>query len=51
MDLSPYPKVSSWFQKMKEELKNYQGTDGEGAKMLGNLIKNALNIDWNHSYN
>ena len=42
-DLSKYPHVNAWFEKVKGEIPNYEGTCGEGAVGFGKLFNRALN--------
>ena len=38
-DLTPYPDVLAWFDKVKKEIPNYEKSCGEGAGMFGGYFK------------
>ena len=42
LDLTKYPHVNAWLQKLKEELTYAEAANGEGAKMLGGMYQTKL---------
>jgi glutathione S-transferase len=39
VDLSPFPEIRGWFEKMKKEVgKKYDELDGKGAEMYGQIF-------------
>ena len=39
VDLSAYPELNAWAEKVKGELKNYEKANGEDAKAFGDYYK------------
>ena len=40
VELSKYPELMQWVEKMKKELRNYEKSCGDGANQLGEFIHN-----------
>ena len=38
-DLTSYPNVEAWFEKVKGEIPNYEKANEEGANMFGGFFK------------
>ena len=38
-DLTPYPAVTTWFEKVKGEIPNYEKSCGKGANEFGEFFK------------
>ncbi len=39
VDLSPYPELTTWFDKVKKEIPNYEKVNGVGAAKIGVFYK------------
>ena len=38
-DLTPYPEIKEWFEKVKGEIPNYEECNGKGASQMGWLYR------------
>lgn len=43
VDLKPYPALTSWYERVKKEIPNYDEVDGKGAQEFGDYYKRMLN--------